>query len=168
VQRLDQTHQHRNVLLILQQLIWWLTVGLPPTNIPELHCYLCLVWYHDRMPAPAKVKLFMSWCLIVTDGDMVFLLTLWPLQGRLYCKDIFQIFKIESTVVWTLALFTFSGGQKRGDLLGPKIKLLVAKQDRNFFYLICQWMQTGPVSGTVGFFLNKISEIMDKRRRDIF
>jgi len=40
---------------------------------------------------------------------------------------------MESTVVWTLALFTFSGGQKRGDLLGPKIKLLVAEQDRNLF-----------------------------------
>jgi len=40
---------------------------------------------------------------------------------------------MESSVVWTLALFTFAGGQKSGDLLGPKIKLLVAEHDRNLF-----------------------------------
>jgi hypothetical protein len=40
---------------------------------------------------------------------------------------------MESAVVWTLALFTFSDGQKSRDLLGPKIKLLVAEQDRNLF-----------------------------------
>ena len=65
VQQLDQTQKLFNVLLTLLQLIEWLTVTLPPIDVPELHCYLCLVWYHDRMPAPAKVKLFMSQCLIV-------------------------------------------------------------------------------------------------------
>jgi hypothetical protein len=43
VQQLDQTQKHFNVLLALQQLIQWLTVTLPPIDIPELHCYLCLV-----------------------------------------------------------------------------------------------------------------------------
>jgi hypothetical protein len=68
-----------------------------------------------------------------------------------------------------LALFTFSGGQKRGDLLGPEIKLLAAKQDRNLF------LSHLPVNenrasfwNSVCIFLNKINEIVGKRRRDSF
>jgi len=43
VQQLGQTQRHFHVLLTLQQLNQWLTVTLPPIDIPELHCYLCHV-----------------------------------------------------------------------------------------------------------------------------
>jgi len=52
--------------------------------------------------------------------------------------------------------------------LGPEIKLLVAKQDRNLFLSLLPVNENRASFWKSVFFFNKISEIVDKRRRVIF